>query len=119
MMVVVLYAMAFVVGPALFLILGRRQGRRWPLALGASICAALSYALRSDLRVTLAPDPAPLFASVALIWLAWIFVLSMVMRGVLATRPTRTLRRISRAVLAMGTTVPWFGFATARYLAAP
>lgn len=118
-MVVVLYTMAFVLGPALFLLLARRGGRRWPLALIASLLVVLSLTFRSEARLTPTLDPVPLFLSVVLIWLAWIVVLAVVMRAVQAASPSRAVHRASRAILAMGTTVPWFGFATARMMATP
>ena len=57
------------------------------------------------------------FLSVLLIWLAWVLVMVVVARALQAASPTLTMRRWSRAICAMGTTVPWFGFATAQMMA--
>ena len=116
-MVVILFTMAFVLGPALFLALERSEGRRWPLALIASIMVLLSFIFRSEASLTLSVDPTPVFLSVLLIWLAWVLVLVIVARAMYAAQPTPTMRRWSRAICAMGTTVPWFGFAAAQMMA--
>lgn len=116
-MVLTLYTMAFVVGPALFLLMSRREGRLWPPALVASFLVVLSLALRKDAALTLGVGPTPLFFSVFLIWMAWIVVLVMVAGAVRRTFPGLRARRVVRALGAMGTTVPWFGFATAQMMA--
>ena len=72
MMLLILFTMAFVLGPALFLALVRLDPGRGPLAL-------VAHAVR-------------------------------------AAYPTPGVRRWSRAVGAMGTTVPWFGFAAAQMM---
>jgi hypothetical protein len=116
-MVLILYTMAFVIGPALFLLLSRQGGRLWPPALVASFMVVLSLALRNEAGMTLTVDPGPLFFSVFLIWLAWIVVLVMVARALRRTYPGLRARRLVRAFGAMGTTVPWFGFAAAQMMA--
>ncbi|WP_299294725.1 hypothetical protein [uncultured Tateyamaria sp.] len=116
-MLLILFTMAFVIGPALFLALVRTDGRRWPLALIASVLVVLSFVFRSEASLTLGVDPTPVFLSVLLIWLAWVLVMVIVARAMYAAQPTPTMRRWSRAICAMGTTVPWFGFATAQMMA--
>jgi len=115
-MVYVLFAMAFVLGPALFLVMSRRDGRRWPLALVASVMVILSFALRNEASLSVFPDLVQVFASVALIWVAWVLVLVIVAQALRATYPTSAMRRWSRVIGAMGTTVPWFGFAAAQMM---
>ncbi|WP_299366823.1 hypothetical protein [uncultured Tateyamaria sp.] len=116
-MLLILFTMAFVIGPALFLVLVAFDGRRWPLALVASVLVVLSLALRNEASLSLGVAPAPVFLSILLIWLAWILVMVLVARALYAAQPTPTMRRWSRAICAMGTTVPWFGFATAQMMA--
>lgn len=116
-MLLILYTMAFVVGPALFLALARYDGRLWPPALIASVMVVLSLALRNEASMSVAVDPGPLFFSILLIWLAWILVLVLVVRAVRRTYPGPTAQRWARGLGAMGTTVPWFGFATAQMMA--
>lgn len=115
-MVLILFTMAFVLGPTLFLVLVNFDGRRWPLALIASVMVLLSFLLRSEAGLTLGVNPLPVFLSILFIWLAWIVVLVMVVHAVHATYPTRKAHRWSRAIGAMGTTVPWFGFAAAQMM---
>jgi hypothetical protein len=120
-MLLVLFLMAFVVGPALFLALftalGHVKRRVWPLALIASLLMIASLALRNEASLTLSADRALLFASLVLIWLAWILVLVLVVRALCRTFPQPKARRWARAFGAMGTTVPWFGFAAAQMMA--
>ena len=87
-MVHILYALAFVVGPALFLLLLLRfDGRSWPLAMIASALVALSFALRKFASPALTVDAGPLLVSVFSIWVAWILVLVLVVRRVRQTYP--------------------------------
>lgn len=116
-MLVLLYTMAFVAGPALFLVLAQFDGRLWPLALISSVLAVLSLALRNEATVAAGTDPGPLFFSVFMIWIAWILVLVLVVRAARHSLPTRRARRIAQGLGAMGTTLPWFGFTTAQMLA--
>ncbi len=115
MMLILLFVMAFVLGPALFLALEQFDGRAWPLALVASALAAVSFALRNEVAVILGATPGTLFVSLLLIWIAWVLVLVLVVRAARRTWPER--RRVARALGAMGTTVPWFGFAAAQMMA--
>jgi len=120
-MLPVLFLMAFVVGPALFLalllVLAHVKGRVWPLALIASLLVIASFALRNEASLTVSVDRTILFASLVLIWLAWIVVLVLVVRALSRTFPQPKARRWARAFGAMGTTVPWFGFAAAQMMA--
>ena len=117
-MVHILYALAFVVGPALFLLLLLRfDGRSWPLAMIASALVALSFALRKFASPALTVDAGPLLVSVFSIWVAWILVLVLVVRRVRQTYPGPSAHRWAQALGAMGTTVPWFGFAAAAMMA--
>ncbi|MEO9682398.1 MAG: hypothetical protein ABJF86_06745 [Tateyamaria sp.] len=115
-MILLLFTMAFVIGPLLFLVLVQFDGRRWPLALAASIMVLLSFMFRTEASPSFGVDRAPAFLSVVLIWLAWIVVLVMVARAVRLAYPSAKARKWSRAIGAMGTTVPWFGFAAAQMM---
>ncbi len=115
-MVLILFTMAFVLGPAVFLALARYDRPNWPLALIASACVVASFALRSEAGLSLTLQPVPVFLSLMLVWLAWILVMVLVVRALRATYSSPKAQRIARALCAMGTTVPWFGFATARMM---
>ena len=60
--------------------------------------------------------PVPILASLVMMWIAWILVLVLVIRAVRQSFPSRRARRWSRALGAMPTTIPWFGFATAQMM---
>ena len=115
-MVLILFTMAFVIGPAIFLVLARYDGRLWPLALSASFLVLGSLMLRTDINLTLSAAPVPILASLVMMWIAWILVLVLVIRAVRQSFPSRRARRWSRALGAMPTTIPWFGFATAQMM---
>lgn len=116
-MVPLLFTMAFVLGPALFLGLVYFDGRGWPLALLASVLAVVSFALRNEAMVVLGVDRSSLFASILLIWLSWVLVLVLVVRAAHRTWRSRLARRVARVLGAIGTTLPWFGFTTAQLMA--
>ncbi|WP_299727928.1 hypothetical protein [uncultured Tateyamaria sp.] len=116
MMLLVLFTMAFVLGPGLFLILLHYDFGRGPLALVASLLVVASFVLRSEAGLTLALEPVPVFLSIAAIWIAWVLVLVLVVRAWRSAHPTAAAQRWSRAIGAMGTTVPWFGFAAAQMM---
>lgn len=117
MMVLVLFTMAFVLGPAIFLVLLQYDTGRWPLALAAAVLMVLGFLMRSQTRIVPTVDLMQMFLSVSAIWLAWILVLVLVARALRLILPTPAAGRWSRAICAMGTTIPWFGFATAQMMA--
>ncbi|APX12878.1 hypothetical protein [Tateyamaria omphalii] len=116
-MVVILFVMAFVVGPGLFFLLDRVAERHWPLAFVASLLVLASFVLRSDAYLTFPVDATRVFLSVTLIWLGWVVVMVLAARALRQAVSTPRARRLVRAAGAMGTTVPWFGFAAAQMMA--
>lgn len=116
-MVLILFTMAFVIGPALFFVLDRFTRKHWPLAFAASVFVMLSFLLRSEANLTLQFDVTRTFLSVASIWIAWILIVTLVAGALRDTFPSAQARRLIRAGGAMGTTVPWFGFAAAQMMA--
>lgn len=121
-MILILFTIAFVLGPALFLQLTRTDGYLWPLALVALIMVGLSFVSRQDASLILPAQAGPiqlgpLLLSVFLIWAAWILVLVLMARAVCKRHPGPVARRWARSMGAVGTTVPWFGFATANMMA--
>jgi hypothetical protein len=116
MMIFVLFVMAFVLGPALFLILVRIDGQWWPLMLISVLMVAFSFYLRKQANLTVGPAMMSQFLSVMLIWLAWILVLVLVVGAVRRAFPSPAMNKWSRVIGAMGTTVPWFGFVTAQMM---
>lgn len=115
-MVIFLFTMAFVIGPALFFALDRVSGRHWPLALVASVLVMGSFILRSEANLTFDFDATRTFLSVTFIWLAWVLVMVLTARALKLAFPSVRARRWIRALGAMGTTVPWFGFAAAQMM---
>lgn len=117
MMVVILFLMAFVIGPALFFALDRVEGRHWPLALAVSLLVVASFILRSDANLTVDFDVTRRFLSVTFIWLAWVLVMVLTARALKQAFFSIRARWLIRITCAMGTTVPWFGFAAAQMMA--
>lgn len=116
-MVILLFIMAFVIGPALFFVLDRVAGKHWPLALVAAVLVLASFVLRSEADLTFPTDTTRTFLSVMFIWLAWVLVIVLAARALRHALPSLRARRIVRMAGAMGTTVPWFGFAAAQMIA--
>ncbi len=116
-MLILLFIMAFVIGPALFFALDRVVGKHWPLALVASVLVLASFVLRSEASLAFSADVTRTFLSVLFIWLAWVLVMVLAARAVRQALPSLRARRFVRVAGAMGTTVPWFGFAAAQMIA--
>lgn len=113
---VIIYAAVFVVGPLAFFRLMCRQPTTKQFArLGCIVAGAtgMSFALRylSDdwgqgILIT--------YASIALIWLAWIAILAFVAQTLRQHDEHPTMRRWTALIGALATTIPWFGLASAR-----
>ena len=116
-MVFVLFTMAFVIGPALFFVLERVAGRHWPLAFAASVLVMISFLMRSEANLALEFDATRTFVSVLSIWIAWVLVMVLVAGALRRAFPSHRARRMIRIAGALGTTVPWFGFAAAQMMA--
>lgn len=116
-MVLVLFIMAFVIGPALFFALDRVAGRHWPLALVAAVLILASFVLRSAAKLTFEFDVVRTFLSVMFIWLAWVLVMVLAARALRHVASSPRAKRLVRVAGAMATTVPWFGFAAAQMMA--
>lgn len=112
----VLFILAFGVGPALFMGLARYDRPNWPVFVLACGLVLAGFFLRSSFGAMLAPPPVPILLSVAVVWLAWVLVLVLLARALRTAYRTPRAHRIIRGLCAMGTTVPWFGFATARMM---
>lgn len=117
-MVWLFFAMAFVLGPAVFFLLAQFDGRGWPLALAASLLAIGSFVLQQEAALSVTADHAVLLGSVAFIWLAWVLMVVLTVRAMRLHLPGDIARRWSRSLGAVATTIPWFGFATAQLMAA-
>lgn len=117
---IVLFIVVFVIGPVLF-----RSGLNhadtvnkarflmlMPAAFGLAGWGAKWLAGASWGREMWATLP-----GITLVWLGWIGLLIYGAARVQAMMPTPTGRRWTRALGAMGTTVPWFGFASAQMIA--
>ena len=109
-MFLILFTMAFVVGPALCLVLVHFDGRRLQPALIASVLVTLSFIFRNEVGLAPSVETIPLVLYIVPLWLAWIVVLVLVAPAIREAYPSLNARRWSRANCAMGTTVPWFGF---------
>ncbi len=113
---IILFLIVFVGGPLAFRALMRggaspRAFRR--LAIFTALCAGTGLALRYGVAILWENTPLVTAGSILFIWGGWIGVLAF---GAQALRRIDTGRRMQRwtAVLgAAGTTVPWFGLASA------
>lgn len=115
---VLIFALVFVVGPLMFFALIQpvptwRQFRAL-LAITAG-CLCLSLALRFGSGAW-GRDPVSTFASMTLMWAAWIGILALLVQRFRDYDPSATTRRWSAILGAIGTTIPWFGLASARMM---
>ena len=117
-LLVLTYAVVFVVGPLLFFTLiqrapSLRQFRA--LAAIAAACLALALAMRFSLAAW-GREPVQTLIGMALMWAAWIAILSLLVQRLRAYDPGPAMRRWSAILGAICTTVPWFGLASAQFV---
>lgn len=104
-----LYVLVFVVGPGLFLLLWYRAADPRGLALGALVASLAGPALQ-----LFGTGWGTAIAAIGLIWLGWVLV--MAAGAMIVAKAQPDYRLLCRVLGAIGTTVPWFGFVTARLL---
>jgi len=117
MMVSILFLIVFVVGPILFFALDRVAGKHWPLVLVVVALILASFALQSAVTLPIATEMTRSVLGVMCVWIAWVLIMVLAARAMRHVLPLLRARRISRMAGAMGTTVPWFGFAAAQMIA--
>ncbi|MEL7131679.1 MAG: hypothetical protein AAGK77_04630 [Pseudomonadota bacterium] len=114
-MTLILFLLAFVIGPAAFFVLDRRGGRHWPLALLAAVLVAAAVILSNVDAV--GSEVAQELLSVLLIWVAWVLVMVLAARALRRILARTQGERWVRVLGALGTTLPWFGFAVSQWMA--
>lgn len=111
-----LFIVFFVGGPLAFRALTRGRptvSRRRFVSIGTMLCAGAGLALRYGFIDLWGRNVALTVTSIALIWFAWIGVLAY---GALMFRQVDNglrMRRWTGVIGAAGTTMPWFGLASA------
>lgn len=101
-----LYLVVFVGGPGLFLLCWYRSADPRGLAAGALVSSLGGPALQF-----LGSGWGTSIAAVGLVWLGWVLVMAA---GALSiARSQAQYATLSRIVGAIGTTIPWFGYALA------
>jgi hypothetical protein len=118
---IVLFAIVFLGGPVAFRALTRggpsaAAFRR--LALFTALCAATGLTLRYGFAEIWGQNLLVTGAGVAFIWGGWIGVLAYGAQVLRRTDNGLRMRRWTAVMGALGTTVPWFGLASASLLAA-
>ncbi|UOA28591.1 hypothetical protein [Pseudosulfitobacter sp. DSM 107133] len=114
-----LFAVVFGLGPWVFLRLMRltpSTGVLARLALAMVICATASLWLRFLAPVPWGVNIWATWLGIGLIWAAWIAVLALVALALRQVDSGRAMRRWTGIMGAIGTTVPWFGLASARLM---
>ena len=107
MNVMILFALCFIVSPALFFVAWRYRDMAQMHCLFAAFFAAVGIALAgvgANWSMQL---------SFALVWLGWVCAL-VASTALLEQKLFKT--RISRTIGAVGATTPWFGFASAQII---
>ena len=116
-----MFILFFLLGPLMFRsLVGRQASNRWlrALAVGMSLACALALAIRYGLPHPLREDPVMVSTALLLLWLTWIASLVLGTHLLRRVDPSPHMKRWSRALGMLATTVPWFGFAAASAVAA-
>lgn len=113
---IVLFVIVFVGGPLTFRGLtcgGPSAAAFRRLALFSALCAATGLTLRYGFADLWGRDTLVTGGGIAFIWGGWIGVLAYGTQALRRVEPGRRMRRWTAVMGATGTTVPWFGLASA------
>lgn len=116
MILALLFVVFFVGGPLAFRALTRRGpqvGSQRRLMIGTAVCAGTGLMLRYGFAGRWGQDIVLTVVSIALIWFAWIGVLAFGAQMLRRADGGLRMRRWTGVIGAAGTTVPWFGLASA------
>lgn len=115
----ILFLIVFVGGPLAFRALtrgGASQAAFRRLAFFTAVCAATGLTLRYGFADLWGRNLLMTGAGVAFIWGGWIGVLAYGTQAVRRMEPSIHMRRWTSVLGSVGTTVPWFGLASASLL---
>ncbi len=119
MILAALFVVFFLGGPLAFRGLTRGKPQRRAqrvLGVGTAICAAAGLALRYGFPDLWGRHVVLTVIGVALIWFAWIGVLAYGAQAMRQADNGLRMRRWTGILGAAGTTMPWFGLASANLL---
>ncbi|MEP5728821.1 MAG: hypothetical protein ABJL67_05560 [Sulfitobacter sp.] len=111
-----LFVVFFVGGPLGFRMLTRAEPtayRQWVLGMVTAILAGIGLAMRYGFPELWGRDVAVTVLSIGLIWFAWIGVLAYAAQALRRMDDGPGMRRATGVIGAAGTTMPWFGLASA------
>lgn len=116
MTLILLFVVFFIGGPLAFRgLTSGRFGQR-ALGIGTAVCAGIGLALRYGFPDLWGHDMGLTSISVALIWFAWVGVLAFGAGKLRQLDNGLRMRRWTGVIGAAGTTMPWFGLASANLL---
>lgn len=116
MTLALLFVVFFVGGPLAFRALTPRKprpGSQRRLMIGTLVCAGTGLLLRYGFAGQWGQDIGLTVVSIALIWFAWIGVLAFGAQALRQADGGLRMRRWTGVLGAAGTTMPWFGLASA------
>ncbi|MFK7836741.1 MAG: hypothetical protein AB8B60_11010 [Sulfitobacter sp.] len=116
MILAALFAIFFIGGPLVFWGFTRSEPSdfgQWVLGTVTALMAGMGMFLRYGFADLWGRHVVLTVLSLALIWLAWIGVLAFGAQALRRVHPGRQMRRWSGIIGAGGTTMPWFGLASA------
>jgi len=119
MMLAAAFLVFFVAGPLVFREVTRPDPSQTQLRVIASVTAVLALgglAVRYGFAPQWGNDLILTCAGILLIWLAWIGVLAFGTQALRRADNGLRMRRLTGVVGALGTTVPWFGLASANWV---
>ncbi|MGJ8546253.1 MAG: hypothetical protein ACSHWZ_12490 [Sulfitobacter sp.] len=119
MKLVAIFLTVFVAGPMAFkLLTAARPCRRHSLRLlgFTAVMAALGLGIRFGLAARWGSDALLTTAGVLAVWLAWVGILAYSAQALRQYDRGLGMQRWTAVIGAIGTTIPWFGFASASFM---
>lgn len=120
MRLALVFLAVFVIGPLIFRLLTRRTpSRRGQLALilFTILMAAGGLLIRVEMGADWGKDPLTTLWGILMSWCGWIGILAFGAQALRQADPRPAMHRWTGLLGAVGTTIPWFGLASARWMA--
>ena len=114
-----LFLLFFIGGPLMFRTMTQHLPSRrglWVLGTATALFAATGMGVRYGIPQSWGQMLWPTILGIGLFWLAWIAILAFAAQAVRRSDRSLRMKRLTGIIGALGTTMPWFGLASANMM---